>query len=185
MTDREYEEFQKFRKRKHRRHRRKVFWITLLIVILIGAGVLRAAGYLNRDSAESAASLFYKAAETVTAPVRHKAAEVVTDQILDNAADEAAQQISETSGGAVSVEEAKQQIQQTIDSMPEEDQQALTGIVESHMDSSTVADITQYLANGDTAGAMQYAQEHLSPEEQQQAQELINKYLAGQSTESQ
>lgn len=153
MTDREYEEFQRYRRRKRRKHV-WTFILTLLIVLIIGAGLL---WYLG--------------------PLKHRAAETISRTIVNQAADSAAQQIEQSTGGAISSDQAKQQIQQALDSMSPEDQETLTGIIENHLDGSEAADITGYVASGDTAGAIQYAEQHLSPEENQELQSLLNKYI--------
>lgn len=157
MDYREYEEFQKFRKKKKRRKIRRfilTFILVLLLVLIFGAILLWQAG-----------------------PLKHRAAEAVTGVVLDSAADTAAQQIGQAAGGAVSSDAAKQQIQQALDAMSDEDREALTGIIENHMDGSEITDITRYIMSGDTESAAEYAEEHLSPEETQELQDLLNKYM--------
>lgn len=154
MTDREYEEFQRYRRRKRRKHV-WTFILTLLLVLLAGTCLL---WYLG--------------------PLKHRAAETISRTIVNNAAQSAAQQIEQSTGGAISADQAQQEIQQAMDNMSPEDQETLTGIIENHMDGSEAADIAGYIASGDTAGALQYAEQNLSPEENQKLQALLNKYLA-------
>ena len=99
---------------------------------------------------------------------------------METAADSAASKIAEASGGAISAEAAKQEIQQGLDSMSPEDKETLTGIVENHMDSKAVTEITGQVLQGNVQEAAKSAAEELTPEEYQQLQDLAEKYL-GQS----
>lgn len=110
-------------------------------------------------------------------PLKHQVAQKVGTQIMETAADSAASQIAAASGGAISEEAVKQQIQQGLDSMSAEDKETLTGIVENHMDGSTVADITGQVVSGNVQGAAETAAKELTPEEYQKLQEMALKYL--------
>ncbi len=146
------------RRRGYRRYRKshpvRNFIVTLLIVLVAGAALLWHAG-----------------------PLKHQVVQEVGTQIMETAADSAASQIAAASGGAISEEAVKQQIQQGLDSMSAEDKETLTGIVENHMDGSTVADITGQVVSGNVQGAAETAAKELTPEEYQKLQEMALKYL--------
>ena len=99
------------RRRYRKSHPVRNFILTLLIVLAAGVVILWKAG-----------------------PLKQKVAQKVSTQLMETAADSAASKIAEASGGAISAEAAKQEIQQGLDSMSPEDKETLTGIVENHMD---------------------------------------------------
>ena len=114
------------RRRYRKSHPVRNFILTLLIVLAAGVVILWKAG-----------------------PLKQKVAQKVSTQLMETAADSAASKIAEASGGAISAEAAKQEIQQGLDSMSPEDKETLTGIVENHMDSKAVTEITgQVLLDG-------------------------------------
>lgn len=141
-------------KRRRRHHPIRNFIITLLLVLIAGGAVLWQLG-----------------------PLKHKTAELVGTKIIESAADSAASQIASASGGTVTEAEARQQIEQGLNSMESEDREKLTDIIENHMDSTTVADIAGQVMSGDIQGAEEAAAGELSAEEYQQLQELAQKYL--------
>ena len=145
------------RRRYRKSHPVRNFILTLLIVLAAGVVILWKAG-----------------------PLKQKVAQKVSTQLMETAADSAASKIAEASGGAISVEAAKQEIQQGLDSMSPDDKETLTGIVENHMDSKAVTEITGQVLQGNVQEAAKSAAEELTPEEYQQLQELAEKYL-GQS----
>ena len=145
------------RRRYRKSHPFRNFIITLLFVLAAGTAFLWHAG-----------------------PLKQKVAQKVGTQIMETAADSAAGKIAEASGGAISKEEAKQAIQQGLDSMSSEDKETLTGIVENHMDSKAVSEITGQVLQGNVQEAARSAAEELTPEEYQKLQGLAQKYL-GQS----
>lgn len=138
------------RRRYHKSHPIRNFILTLLIVLAAGVVILWKTG-----------------------PLKQK----VSTQLMETAADSAASKIAEASGGAISAEAAKQEIQQGLDSMSPEDKETLTGIVENHMDSKAVTEITGQVLQGNVQEAEKSAAEELTPEEYQQLQELAEKYL--------
>ena len=139
------------RRRYHKSHPVRNFILTLLIVLAAGVVVLWKAGTLKQKK--------------------------VSTQLMETAADSAASKIAEASGGAISAEAAKQEIQQGLDSMSPEDKETLTGIVENHMDSKAVTEITGQVLQGNVQEAEKSAAEELTPEEYQQLQDLAEKYL--------
>ena len=145
------------RRRYRKSHPFRNFIITLLIVLASGVVILWQAG-----------------------PLKQKVAQKVGTQIMETAADSAASKIAEASGGAISEEAAKQEIQQGLDSMSSEDRESLTEIVENHMDSKSVSEITGQILQGNIQEAAKSAAEELTPEEYQKLQEIAQKYL-GQS----
>ena len=142
------------RRRYHKSHPVRNFILTLLIVLAAGVVVLWKAGPLKQKK--------------------------VSTQLMETEADSAASKIAEASGGAISAEAAKQEIQQGLDSMSPEDKETLTGIVENHMDSKAVTEITGQVLQGNVQEAAKSAAEELTPEEYQKLQDLAEKYL-GQS----
>lgn len=145
------------RRRYRRSHPFRSFVLTLILVLAAGAAVLWFAG-----------------------PLKHQAAKAVGTKVMETAADSIASQIAQASGGSISEEAARQQIQNGLDSMSAEDKETLTDIVENHMDGQTVADIAGQAADGNLQGAAQAAASELTPEEYEKLQELALKYL-GQS----
>ena len=135
------------RRRYHKSHPVRNFILTLLIVLAAGVVILWKAG-----------------------PLKQKVAQKVSTQLMETAADSAASKIAEASGGAISAEAAKQEIQQGLDSMSPEDK-------ENHMDSKAVTEITGQVLQGNVQEAAKSAAEELTPEEYQQLQELAEKYL--------
>ena len=145
------------RRRYRKSHPFRKFIITLLVVLAAGTAFLWQAG-----------------------PLKQKVAQKVDTQIMETAADSVAGKIAEASGGAISKEAAKQEIQQGLDTMSSEDKETLTGIVENHMDSKAVSEITGQVLQGNVQEAARSAAEELTPEEYQKLQGLAQKYL-GQS----
>ena len=142
------------RRRYRKSHPFRKFIITLLVVLAAGTAFLWQAG-----------------------PLKQKVAQKVGTQIMETAADSVAGKIAEASGGAISKEAAKQEIQQGLDTMSSEDKETLTGIVENHMDSKAVSEITGQVLQGNVQEAAKSAAEELTPEEYQKLQELAQKYL--------
>jgi hypothetical protein len=91
------------------------------------------------------------------------------------AAGEAVERIISSSGASISREE----IEEKIDSMDQEDQDRLESIIENHIDAGTVRDVTGFVTSGDIEGAQKYVEQKLTKEDIEELEDLYNKYLSG------
>lgn len=94
--------------------------------------------------------------------VKEKAASVIGNQVVEKAAE--------------SLGIPSEQAQEILNSMSDEDKQTVTDIVSNHMDSQTISKAQQYVKDGDVAGAKEFAESELSPDEQNELKGIAQKY---------
>ena len=107
--------------------------------------------------------LIYYGRGFVKQKVEDKVAETVVNQI-------ATSDVSLPDGGSTG---------KIYSSMSTEDQEKVKKIVDNHMNTEAASKVQQYVTSGDKEGLKQYAQESLTQEEQDELQELYNKYKDG------
>ncbi|MCD8365416.1 MAG: hypothetical protein LUC83_06320 [Clostridiales bacterium] len=98
----------------------------------------------------------------VIRPLKKKLTSTVVEKVIE-------MQVSSDSDSDVTAEEI-------LDAMSEEDQETLEEICSDHMDAQTIADISSYVAQGDTASIKSYLQESLTEEELAEVYEIYEKY---------
>ena len=109
------------------------------------------------------AGILFYAKGFVKQKVEDKVAETVVDQI-------ATSDVSLPDGGSAG---------KIYSSMSTEDQEKVKKIVDNHMNTEAASKVQQFVTSGDKEGLKQYAQESLTQEEQDELQELYNKYKDG------
>ncbi len=135
----------------------KAFFITLLIVLLAGAVIL-ACLYLfsDREHGSFAEEAKKKTVEYAARRMQPAIEEAVTSGL---------------SQAGFSKEEA----QQLVDSIPQEDKEKLIEIAASHTDS--INEVSSYIRDGDTEGLTVYLQDTLNEEELQTITDMLGEYL--------
>ncbi|MDD5922277.1 MAG: hypothetical protein PUC44_03755 [Eubacteriales bacterium] len=102
--------------------------------------------------------------------VLHAASVRIAEQMIESA--------ENTSGTSENAETAKEKAEEIYNSMDESDQKTIDNIIKNHANSETIEKAREYLKSGDSSELKQYLKSSLTEEEQQQLQDLYNKYVA-------
>ncbi len=74
------------------------------------------------------------------------------------------------------VESSSGEAKEIMESMSEEDKDAVTEIIAGNVSLDSISKMQSYVSDGDTSGLMKYAEENLSEEDMQDLTEIMSKY---------
>ena len=134
----------------------KAFFITLVVVLLIGAIFLIGKDSIMKD---------VKATQEQTqSDNEKKSANPITKAIVSEALDSYAEQ-------------STGKTKEIYESMSEEDKDTVTEIIANNVSIDSVSEVQSYVNSGDTNGLMEYAKDNLSEEEVKELTEIRSKYV--------
>ena len=134
----------------------KAFFITLVVVLLIGAIFLIGKDSIMKD---------VKATQEQTqSDSEKKSANPITKAIVSEALDSYAEQ-------------STGKTKEIYESMSEEDKDTVTEIIANNVSLDSVSEVQSYVNNGDASGLMDYAEENLSEEELEELKDIMSKYV--------
>ena len=134
----------------------KAFFITLVVVLLIGAIFLIGKDSIMKD---------VKATQEQTqSDSEKKSANPITKAIVSEALDSYAEQ-------------STGKTKEIYESMSEEDKDTVTEIIANNVSLDSVSEVQSYVNSGDTNGLMEYAKDNLSEEEVKELTEIMSKYV--------
>ncbi len=134
----------------------KAFFITLVVVLLIGAIFLIGKDSIMKD---------VKATQEQTqSDSEKKSANPITKAIVSEALDSYAEQ-------------STGKTKEIYESMSEEDKDTVTEIIANNVSLDSVSEVQSYVNSGDSSGLMDYAEENLSEEELEELKDIMSKYV--------
>ncbi|MBQ7657740.1 MAG: hypothetical protein IJS16_02055 [Butyrivibrio sp.] len=134
----------------------KAFFITLVVVLLIGAIFLIGKDSIMKD---------VKATQEQTqSDSEKKSANPITKAIVSEAIDSYAEQ-------------STGKTKEIYESMSEEDKDTVTEIIANNVSLDSVSEVQSYVNSGDASGLMDYAEENLSEEELEELKDIMSKYV--------
>ena len=134
----------------------KAFFITLVVVLLIGAIFLIGKDSIMKD---------VKATQEQTqSDSEKKSANPITKAIVSEALDSYAEQ-------------STGKTKEIYESMSEEDKDTVTEIIANNVSIDSVSEVQSYVNSGDASGLMDYAEENLSEEELEELKDIMSKYV--------
>lgn len=134
----------------------KAFFITLVVVLLIGAIFLIGKDSIMKD---------VKATQEQTqSDSEKKSANPITKAIVSEALDSYAEQ-------------STGKTKEIYESMSEEDKDTVTEIIANNVSLDSVSEVQSYVNSGDASGLMDYAEENLSEEELKELKDIMSKYV--------
>jgi uncharacterized protein YxeA len=134
----------------------KAFFITLVVVLLIGAIFLIGKDSIMKD---------VKATQEQTqSDSEKKSANPITKAIVSEALDSYAEQ-------------STGKTKEIYESMSEEDKDTVTEIIANNVSLDSVSEVQSYVNSGDASGLMDYAEENLSEEELEELKDIMSKYV--------
>ena len=134
----------------------KAFFITLVVVLLIGAIFLIGKDSIMKD---------VKATQEQTqSDNEKKSANPITKAIVSEALDSYAEQ-------------STGKTKEIYESMSEEDKDTVTEIIANNVSLDSVSEVQSYVNSGDASGLMDYAEENLSEEELEELKDIMSKYV--------
>ena len=134
----------------------KAFFITLVVVLLIGAIFLIGKDSIMKD---------VKATQEQTqSDSEKKSANPITKAIVSEALDSYAEQ-------------STGKTKEIYESMSEEDKDTVTEIIANNVSLDSVSEVQSYVNSGDASGLMDYAEENLSEEELEELKNIMSKYV--------
>ena len=134
----------------------KAFFITLVVVLLIGAIFLIGKDSIMKD---------VKATQEQTqSDSEKKSANPITKAIVSEALDSYAEQ-------------STGKTKEIYESMSEEDKDTVTEIIANNVSLDSVSEVQSYVNSGDASGLMDYAEENLSEEEVEELKDIMSKYV--------
>ncbi len=147
----------------------KVFITTLAIIVAIGAVALVAGIIINKnkgakvDTSSVATNMSKSADASAQKSKRKSKANPITKAVVSEAID------SYVSG-------ADDKTKEIYDSMSEEDKDVVVDILASNVSVSSISDMSGYIANGDKDALVDYAEENLPEEDQEELLSILSKY---------
>ena len=134
----------------------KAFFITLVVVLLIGAIFLIGKDSIMKD---------VKATQEQTqSDSEKKSANPITKAIVSEALDSYAEQ-------------STGKTKEIYESMSEEDKDTVTEIIANNVSLDSVSEVQSYVNSGDASGLIDYAEENLSEEELEELKDIMSKYV--------
>ena len=134
----------------------KAFFITLVVVLLIGAIFLIGKDSIMKD---------VKATQEQTqSDSEKKSANPITKAIVSEALDSYAEQ-------------STGKTKEIYESMSEEDKDTVTEIIANNVSLDSVSEVQSYVNSVDASGLMDYAEENLSEEELEELKDIMSKYV--------
>ena len=134
----------------------KAFFITLVVVLLIGAIFLIGKDSIMKDVKSTQ--------EQTQSDSEKKSANPITKAIVSEALDSYAEQ-------------STGKTKEIYESMSEEDKDTVTEIIANNVSLDSVSEVQSYVNSGDASGLMDYAEENLSEEELEELKDIMSKYV--------
>ena len=134
----------------------KAFFITLVVVLLIGAIFLIGKDSIMKDGKATQ--------EQTQSDSEKKSANPITKAIVSEALDSYAEQ-------------STGKTKEIYESMSEEDKDTVTEIIANNVSLDSVSEVQSYVNSGDASGLMDYAEENLSEEELEELKDIMSKYV--------
>ncbi len=147
----------------------KAFTITLAIIVAVGAIALVAGIIIHKnknvgiDTSTVATSMNKSTADNTKKTKRKSKANPITKAVVSEALD------SYVSG-------SDDKTKEIYDSISEEDKDVVVDIIASNVSLGSISDVSEIASNGDKDALIEYAEENLPEEDQEELLSILSKY---------
>jgi hypothetical protein len=145
----------------------KIFFITLAVILVLGAVVLLVGRRTGDNKAASLDKVGVKTestAKTDNSKGKSRKANPIVKAVVNEAMDKY-------------IENADGKAKEIADSMSEEDKETVAEIIAANVSIDTITDAQKIMADGNAEDLMEYAKENLPEEDVQQLTEILSEYV--------